>query len=84
MDEVAQIRKEMDDKEPVMKALRKIGEGIQSKCHHLAEQPMKYWLKVLQTRWDEVSNAVDARRDDLDKVKLFVCRRRLVHKLLDK
>ncbi|VDK31973.1 unnamed protein product [Gongylonema pulchrum] len=67
MDELAQLRKELDDKEPLMKDIKKAGEDIQSKCHSLAEQPMKYWLKVVQTRWDEVSNAVDGKRDDLEK-----------------
>uniref|UniRef100_A0A183DHW2 DHC_N2 domain-containing protein n=1 Tax=Gongylonema pulchrum TaxID=637853 RepID=A0A183DHW2_9BILA len=62
MDESAQLRKELDDKESFMKDIRKAGEDIQSKCHSLAEHPMKYWLEVVQTRWDEVSNAVDGKR----------------------
>uniref|UniRef100_A0A0R3RSE7 GAR domain-containing protein n=1 Tax=Elaeophora elaphi TaxID=1147741 RepID=A0A0R3RSE7_9BILA len=66
MDEVAQLNKEMDDKKPLMESIKKTGEDIQSKCHPSAEQPMKYWLKVLQNRWDEVTNAVDNKRDDLE------------------
>ncbi|VDK80304.1 unnamed protein product, partial [Onchocerca ochengi] len=66
MDEVAQLHKELDDKKPLMQSIKKTGEDIQSKCHPSAVQPMKYWLKVLQSRWDEVTNAVDSKRDDLE------------------
>uniref|UniRef100_A0AAF5PYW1 GAR domain-containing protein n=2 Tax=Wuchereria bancrofti TaxID=6293 RepID=A0AAF5PYW1_WUCBA len=66
MDEVAQLLKEMDDKRILMQSIKKTGEDIHSKCHPSAEQPMKYWLKVLQNRWDEVTNAIDNRRDDLE------------------
>ncbi|KAM3720341.1 Microtubule-actin cross-linking factor [Dirofilaria immitis] len=66
MDEIAQLHKEMDDKEPLMQSIKKTGEDIQSKCHPSAVQPMKYWLKVLQNRWDEVTNAIDSKRDDLE------------------
>ncbi|VBB27153.1 unnamed protein product [Acanthocheilonema viteae] len=66
MDEVAQLNKEMDDKKPLMESIKKTGEDIQSKCHPSAEQPMKYWLKVLQNRWYEVTSAVDKKRDDLE------------------
>ncbi|EFO27979.2 spectraplakin [Loa loa] len=65
MDEVAQLHKEMDDKKPLIQSIKKAGEDIQSKCHPSAEQPMKYWLKVLENRWDEVTNAIDSKRDDL-------------------
>lgn len=72
MDEVAQLNKEMDDKKPIMQSIKKAGEDIQSKCHPSAEQPMKYWLKVLQNRWDEVTNAVDNKRDDLEMVSVGI------------
>lgn len=68
MDEVAQLRKEMDDRVVKINSLKSFGQTLQSKCHPLAEQPLKYWMKILQNRWEEVSNAVDSRRDFLEKV----------------
>lgn len=74
MDEVAQLNKEMDDKKALMESIKKAGEDIQSRCHPSAEQAMKYWLKVLQNRWDEVTNAVDNKRDDLEMVSVGITR----------
>lgn len=68
MDEVAQLRKEMDDEAARLDDILKAGKEIYAKCHPLAEQPMKCWLRILQARWDEVSQAIDSKRDDLDKV----------------
>ncbi|MCP9258009.1 hypothetical protein DINM_001173 [Dirofilaria immitis] len=59
MDEIAQLHKEMDDKEPLMQSIKKTGKIY-------SPNPMKYWLKVLQNRWDEVTNAIDSKRDDLE------------------
>ncbi|VDN02146.1 unnamed protein product [Thelazia callipaeda] len=67
MDEIAQLHKEMDDMRPTLESIKKAGQEIELKCHPLAEQPMKYWLKVLQNRWEEVTNAVDSKRDDFEK-----------------
>lgn len=72
MDEAAQLRKEMDDQEPRMISIRDAGKAIQEKCHPLAEQPMKYWLKILQTRWDEISDGIEAKRDELEKVNELI------------
>uniref|UniRef100_A0A915B3J8 Microtubule-actin cross-linking factor 1 n=1 Tax=Parascaris univalens TaxID=6257 RepID=A0A915B3J8_PARUN len=67
MDEVAQLRKEMDDEAARLDDILKAGKEIYAKCHPLAEQPMKCWLRILQARWDEVSQAIDSKRDDLEK-----------------
>ncbi|MFH4976436.1 hypothetical protein AB6A40_003145 [Gnathostoma spinigerum] len=67
MDEVAQIRKELDDRVPQLENALKTGRDIQNACSQAAVQPMKYWLKILQTRWDEVSCAVDSKRESLEK-----------------
>lgn len=68
MDEVAQVRKELDDKVPTLEGVLASGREILSKCHPNAEQNMKYWLKILQGRWDEVSQIADTKRVDLEKV----------------
>ncbi|KAK6106184.1 Spectrin repeat family protein [Brugia pahangi] len=83
MDEVAQLLKEMDDKRILMQSIKKTGEDIHSKCHPSAEQPMKYWLKVLQNRWDEVMNAIDNRRDDLEmQLRELRAREKMIAELL--
>ncbi|KHN76670.1 Dystonin [Toxocara canis] len=66
MDDVVQLRKEMDDEASRLEAILKSGKEIYAKCHPLAEQPMKCWLRILQTRWDEVSQSIDSKRDGLE------------------
>ncbi|VDK41941.1 unnamed protein product [Anisakis simplex] len=67
MDNVVQLRKELDDEEPRLKSILEAGELIHAKCVPHAKQPVRCWLKILQTRWDEISQAIDSKHDELQK-----------------
>uniref|UniRef100_A0A0N5AJF6 GAR domain-containing protein n=1 Tax=Syphacia muris TaxID=451379 RepID=A0A0N5AJF6_9BILA len=72
MDEVAQIRKELDDASPRLEKVLNLGREILSKCHTNAEQNMKYWLKVLQTRWDEQLTDLHEQEELISKLLKFI------------
>uniref|UniRef100_A0A914V858 DMD n=1 Tax=Plectus sambesii TaxID=2011161 RepID=A0A914V858_9BILA len=59
------LNQEMASQRPMLDDTLSLARDIQTKCHPLAEQPIKHWLRILQARWDEVAAWSDQRNDRL-------------------
>jgi hypothetical protein len=70
-EQVELLRTEMAEQRPRFDETLKQGEEIRYHCHPLAEQPMKHWLRILNSRWSDVSGQIEQKEMRLQEVLLI-------------
>lgn len=55
LSQLQNLQRQFQQQQSSLDAALQLGNEILTKCHPDAKQPMRHWLTILQSRWDEVT-----------------------------